>query len=179
MGIGNTTAAAALYCAFLGLAPAEAAGPGTGLDADGVSRKAKVLQKALKANAGALESGDPVAMLAAVGGLEIACLAGLVIGAAREGLLVLVDGYIATAGFVAAQAMCPAVEGYCISAHASAEPGHKKALKRMGRRGLLDLGLRLGEGTGAVLALHLLRSAAAIFNDMATFESAGVSRSST
>jgi nicotinate-nucleotide--dimethylbenzimidazole phosphoribosyltransferase len=176
MGIGNTTAAAALYCALLGLSPAEAAGPGTGLGADGVARKAAVLERALEANRKALESKDPLAILAAVGGLEIACLAGLAIGAARHGLLVLVDGYIATAALVSALALCPAADGYCFTCHASAEPGHAKALKRMGRQGLLDLGLRLGEGTGAALALHLLRSAVAVFNDMATFESAGVSR---
>jgi nicotinate-nucleotide--dimethylbenzimidazole phosphoribosyltransferase len=177
MGIGNTTAAAALYCAFHELVPTEAAGPGAGLNARGVSRKALVLERTMAANRGALESADPIAKLAAVGGLEIACLAGVAIGAAQAGLLVLVDGYIATAAFASALAICPAVDGYCVVGHVSAEPGHVRVLKRLGRDGLLKLGMRLGEGVGAILALPLLRSAAVIFNDMATFESAGVSRS--
>jgi nicotinate-nucleotide--dimethylbenzimidazole phosphoribosyltransferase len=176
MGIGNTTAAAALYCALHALVPLEAAGPGAGLDAKGVSRKAKVLERVLAANKDALESEDPIAKLAAFGGLEIACLAGVVIGAARAGLLVLVDGYIATSAFASALAICPAADGYCVAGHVSDEPGHVRVLKRMGRDGLLKLNMRVGEGVGGVLALPLLRSAAAVFNDMATFESAGVSR---
>ncbi len=175
MGIGNTTAASAVFAAFLGLNAQDIVGPGTGLDAQGVSRKAEVVAQALTHHAPAIESGDPLAMLAAVGGLEIAGLAGLVLGAAANELLVAVDGFIATAAYTAAQAFQPLVAEYAIFAHASAEPGHKLVMQALNASPLLHLGMRLGEGTGAVLCCQVLRAAAAIFNDMATFDSAGVS----
>ena len=175
MGIGNTTPSTALYCAYLGLDPEAVTGPGAGLDAAGVRSKAALVRAGLAANAGAVASGDPVTVLAALGGCEIAALAGLALGAAARKMAVLVDGFIATAAFAAAWKMAPAVADYAFFAHASAEPGHGLVLEAMGQRPLLDLGMRLGEGTGAALALVLLRAAADTFNDMATFASAGVS----
>ncbi len=175
MGIGNTTPSTALYCAYLGLDPANMTGPGTGLDKQGVSRKTEVIRTALAVNAAAVAGGDPLDILAALGGLEIACLAGLILGGAKNRQLVCVDGFISTAACVAAWKLCPATADYTVLAHASAEPGHKYAVEKMGKAPLLHLGLRLGEGTGAAIAMYLLRSAAAIYNDMASFASAGVS----
>jgi nicotinate-nucleotide--dimethylbenzimidazole phosphoribosyltransferase len=176
MGIANTTPSTALYCAWLGLAPEAITGPGTGLDADGVSRKAKVVATCLFANKAAVDSGDPLAVLAALGGFEIACLAGLILGAAANKMAVLVDGFISTAACLAATRLAPASADYCFFSHASAEPGYQAVMKALDAKPLLDLGLRLGEGTGAALALMLLRSSAAIFNEMATFSQAGVSQ---
>jgi nicotinate-nucleotide--dimethylbenzimidazole phosphoribosyltransferase len=150
-------------------------GPGTGLDASGVGRKAEVIRRALALHAGVAASGDPLAILAALGGLEIACLAGLVLGGAKNRQLVCVDGFISTAALVAAWKLCPACAEYAVLSHASAEPGHRLAVEALGLRPLLDLGLRLGECTGAAVAMFLVRSAAAIYNDMASFASAGVS----
>ncbi len=175
MGIGNTTPAAALYCALFGLTPEQAAGPGTGLPPEGVRRKAEVIGQALQRHAPAVTSGDGLEILAALGGYEIAALAGLSMGAAQHGLLLLVDGFIASAAYAVAWRLCPAVADHAFFAHASAEPGHQAALRAMGAAPLLDLGMRLGEGTGAALALPLLRAAVNVFNDMATFAEAGVS----
>jgi nicotinate-nucleotide--dimethylbenzimidazole phosphoribosyltransferase len=175
MGIANTTPSTALFCAYLGLDPADVTGPGTGLDAGGVGRKAAVVAKALTLHAPTIAGGDAVAILAALGGLEIACLAGLILGAAASRLPIAVDGFISTAAFVAARAICPAVADYAFVSHASAEPGYAPVMAALGQKPLLDLGLRLGEGTGAALALFLMRAACNIYNDMATFASAGVS----
>ncbi|MBI5518618.1 MAG: nicotinate-nucleotide--dimethylbenzimidazole phosphoribosyltransferase [Desulfovibrio sp.] len=175
MGIGNTTPSTALYCAYLGLDPEAMTGPGAGLDKQGVGRKVEVIRKGLAANAAAVAGGDPLEILAALGGYEIACLAGLILGGARNRQLVCVDGFISTAACVAAWKLAPAVADYFVLAHASAEPGHRHAVAKMGREPLLHLGLRLGEGTGAAVCMFLLRSAAAIYNDMASFASAGVS----
>lgn len=178
MGIGNTTAASALFAGLLGLEPEAIVGPGTGLDHAGVARKAKVVAQALDLHHAAVISRDPLAILASLGGLEIAGLAGLTLGAAAHGMLVVVDGFIATSAYAVAQAFEPSVAAYAVFSHASAEPGHQLAMERLRATPLLHLGLRLGEGTGAVLCCQLLRAAAAIFNDMATFESAGVSEHS-
>ena len=175
MGIGNTTPSTALYCAYLGLEPVEITGPGTGLDKKGVASKAEVVARGLSANRAAVESGDPVDVLAALGGLEIAALAGLILGGAKNRQLVSVDGFISTAAYTAAWKICPAVADYCVLSHASAEQGHKKAVAALGLSPLLDLGFRLGEGTGAACAMYLVRSAADMFNKMATFADAGVS----
>jgi nicotinate-nucleotide--dimethylbenzimidazole phosphoribosyltransferase len=175
MGIGNTTPSTALYCAYLGLDPASMTGPGAGLDKPGVRRKVEVIGRGLAVNAAAVASGDALNILAALGGYEIACLAGLILGGAKNRQMICVDGFISTAACVAAWKLCPATEDYTVLAHTSAEPGHKLAMERMGKEPLLNLGLRLGEGTGAAIAMYLLRSAAAIFNDMASFASAGVS----
>ncbi|MDO5484190.1 MAG: nicotinate-nucleotide--dimethylbenzimidazole phosphoribosyltransferase [Desulfovibrionaceae bacterium] len=175
MGIANSTAATALYCALLGFTPAEMAGPGAGAAPPRVRHKANVVARALHVNAAALATGDPLDALAAVGGFEIAVICGIMLGAGVERLPVLVDGFICGAAYAAALALAPQLADYAVLAHASAEPGHAAAMRRLGQEPLLDLGLRLGEGTGAALAWQLLRGAAAFFNDMATFSTAGVS----
>ncbi|MFP5222345.1 MAG: nicotinate-nucleotide--dimethylbenzimidazole phosphoribosyltransferase [Acidobacteriota bacterium] len=177
MGIANTTPSTALYCAYLGLSPQDITGPGTGLDSGGVSRKAAVIAQSLDVNTSAVASGDPLDVLAALGGYEIACIAGLILGGAANRMAVLVDGFISTAACVAATRIAPAAADCCFYSHASAEPGHQAVMRALDAKPLLDLGLRLGEGTGAAVALMLLRGAAAIFNEMATFAQAGVSQS--
>lgn len=182
MGIANSTPATALYCALLGLDPEAVAGPGAGAAPAMVRRKARLVARALSVNAEALAAGDAVDVLAALGGYEIAIMAGIVLGAAARGLPVLVDGFISSAACVAALAIAPDAAGYAIFSHSSAEPGYALALRRLARRlgplwrePLLDLGLRLGEGTGAALAWPLLAAAAAVWNEMATMDEAGVS----
>ncbi len=178
MGISNTTPATALYSAYLGLDPAAITGAGTGLTTDGIAHKTAVIRRALQTNRAAVESGDAVDILAALGGYEIAALAGLILGAARNRLIVLVDGFISTAAYTAALRICPHVSGYAFFSHASAEQGHSTILTALDSAPLLHLGLRLGEGTGAALTLFLLRAACNIFNDMATFSDAGVAKGS-
>lgn len=176
MGIGNTTAATALACALLDAAPALLAGPGTGLDASGVRHKAEVVQRAL-----ALHRDDiatPLEALRRLGGFEIAALAGAYIACAQMGVPVLVDGFISGSAALAATRMRPGVEQWLLFAHASAEPGHRVMLEALGAHALLDLGLRLGEGSGAATAVPLLRLACALHNQMATFAEAGVSEKS-
>lgn len=174
MGIANTTPATALFCAYLGLDPMEITGPGTGLAAADVNHKAHVIQKALDFHAQIVADQDPVDILATLGGFEIATLAGVILGSASLSIPVVIDGFISTSAYVAAKAICPQVQDYAFFAHVSAEPGFKKILAALGEKPLLDLGLRLGEGTGAALAIFLLRSAVNIYNDMATFTEAGV-----
>lgn len=175
MGIANTTPATALFCAYLGLTPEAVTGPGTGLNAEGVRHKVRVIERALSLHAPVIASGDPMAVLAALGGFEIATLAGLLLGGAGLGMALVVDGFISASAFAAARAICPAVSDYAFFAHASAEPGFAAVMKSLGASPILDLGLRLGEGTGAAMAVFILRSAANIYNEMATFASAGVS----
>ncbi|MDR2056513.1 MAG: nicotinate-nucleotide--dimethylbenzimidazole phosphoribosyltransferase [Desulfovibrio sp.] len=176
MGIANSTVAAALYCALLGLDPEAVVGPGAGADAAMQRRKIEIVRQALHVNAGQARENDPVGVLAALGGFEIAVLCGIVLGSAAERLPVLIDGFICCAAYAAALKMCPDAAGYAILAHTSAERGHKAALQNLapGRPPLLDLGMRLGEGTGAAAAYPLVRCAAAMYNEMATFDSAGV-----
>lgn len=176
MGIANTTAATALYCAYFGLDAALMAGPGTGASAEMVRHKAAIVRQTLTINRIAMT--DAIATLACVGGFEIATMAGIMLGAAEKRLPVLVDGFISTAAYVAARAICPDVRDYAILTHVSAEPGYALAMHKLGERPLLDLGLRLGEGTGAALAYSLLQQACVVFNGMATFESAGVAEKS-
>ncbi|OIO03965.1 MAG: nicotinate-nucleotide--dimethylbenzimidazole phosphoribosyltransferase [Desulfovibrionaceae bacterium CG1_02_65_16] len=175
MGIGNTTPSTALYCAYLGLDPQDMTGPGAGLDKAGVSRKTAVIRRALALHADVVGKGDALEILTALGGLEIACLAGLVLGGAKNRQMVCVDGFISSAASLAAWRLAPATADYTVLSHASAEPGHRMAMARMGKKPLLDLGFRLGEGTGAAIAMFLLRGAAAMYTDMASFASAGVS----
>jgi nicotinate-nucleotide--dimethylbenzimidazole phosphoribosyltransferase len=172
MGIGNTTAASALTAALLEADPASVTGPGTGLDAAGVERKVEVVRRILAANQP--DRPDPLATLAAVGGFEIAFLAGLAIGAAGRRVVILVDGFISAAAALAAARLAPLVPDRLIAAHLSPEPGHRLILEALGLEPLLDLELRLGEGTGAALALPLIRGAQAILERMATFADAGV-----
>jgi nicotinate-nucleotide--dimethylbenzimidazole phosphoribosyltransferase len=168
MGIGNTTSASALAAAYLDLSVPAVAGPGAGLGEGGLTRKIAVIERSLDVNREAVQSGDALRILAALGGYEIAGMAGIVLGAAEASLPCLVDGFIAQAAFTAAWKLRPAVADYAVFAHASAEPGGAALLAALGRTPLLDLGLRLGEGTGCALALPLLRAACAIYNDMAT-----------
>ncbi|MCH8951542.1 MAG: nicotinate-nucleotide--dimethylbenzimidazole phosphoribosyltransferase [Proteobacteria bacterium] len=172
MGIGNTSAASLIAHAVAGIDLGVLIGPGAGLDANGIDRKLGVLARAAARRPGPLFAADA---LAAFGGLEIAAMAGALIGAASRGAVVLVDGFIATAAALAALAARPEAKPYCVFAHRSKEPGHVRMLDWLGVEPLIDLDLRLGEGTGALLALPLLRSACAMLNEMATFESAGVS----
>jgi nicotinate-nucleotide--dimethylbenzimidazole phosphoribosyltransferase len=172
MGIANTTAAAALICAFTGADPALATGRGTGIDDETLARKAGVVTRALARHRP--DPADPLAALAAVGGLEHAALAGFVLGGAAHRLPVLLDGVNAGAAALVAAALAPDAVGYCLAGHRSAEPGHRLALDHLGLRPLLELGMRLGEGTGALLALPVLQAAAQALWDVATFDEAGV-----
>ena len=172
MGIANTTAATALACVLLGAAPRELVGPGTGLDAAGVSRKADLIAEALASHAGYLH--DPEVVLARLGGFEIAAIAGSYVACAQAGVPALVDGFIASSAALAATHLNSAVRPWLIFAHRSAEPGHARMLAAMNAAPLIDLGLRLGEASGAAVAVPLLRLACALHNGMATFASAGV-----
>lgn len=172
LGIGNTTVASALTCALTGLSPEDAVGAGTGLDAAGIQRKADVVRDALALHASRL--GTPLEALAAVGGLELAAMAGLMLGGARERRPVVVDGFIASAAALLAVRLEPAVRPYLLFSHCSAERGHRALLAALEARPLFDLGLRLGEGTGAVLAVPLLRAACEAEAGMATFATAGI-----
>lgn len=176
MGIGNTTAAAALACALLPAAAQTLAGPGTGLDAAGVARKAQVIERALTLHAAHL--AEPREALRRLGGFEIAALAGAYIAAAQAGLPVLVDGFITSAAALAACRIHPGTRDWLLFAHRSAEPGHTAILDALQARALLDLGLRLGEGSGAAVAVPLLRLACALHAGMATFAEAGVASGS-
>ena len=173
MGIGNTTAAAAIGCALLDVGARVMAGPGTGLDAGGVAHKALVIERALDHHRDALE--DPGEVLRRLGGFEIAALAGAYVRAAQIGVPVLVDGFISTSAALVATRLCPGCEPWLFFSHASAEPGHATMMQGLGATPLLDLGMRLGEGSGAAVAVGLLRQACALHNEMATFAEAGVS----
>jgi nicotinate-nucleotide--dimethylbenzimidazole phosphoribosyltransferase len=172
MGIANTTAAAALICAFTGADPAAATGRGTGIDDATLARKTAVVAAALRRHEP--DPADPIGVLAAFGGLEHAALAGFVLGAAALRVPVLLDGVNAGAAALVAAALAPAATGYCIAGHRSAEPGHGHALAHLGLQPLLDLGMRLGEGTGALLSLPVLQAAVQALLDVATFDAAGV-----
>jgi nicotinate-nucleotide--dimethylbenzimidazole phosphoribosyltransferase len=174
MGIGNTTPAAAVIAALTGRPPAEVTGRGTGLDDAGLAHKVRVVERALDLHSGAV-AGGPVTVLAALGGLEIAALAGFVVGGAAGGVPVLVDGVVADAALLVAERLAPGVAARCIAGHRSTEPGASAVLDLLGLEPVLDLGLRLGEGSGACLALPVVEAAARVLREMATFDSAGVS----
>ena len=171
MGIANTSVASLLLARLAGLPLAEVTGAGTGLDAAGIERKRAVLQQALDANAGAT---SPLDALAALGGYEVATLVGAVLQAAAERRVIVVDGFITSAAVLVACRIAPQVLQRCVFAHRSGERGHSLMLAQMQAQPLLDLGLRLGEGSGAALAWPLLQSACAVLREMASFESAGV-----
>lgn len=172
MGIGNTTAAAAMTAALLELEPGDIAGPGTGLDARGVRRKAEVIGRGLHFHRKHL--ADPFEVLRRLGGFEIAALAGAFIACAQAGKPALVDGFIATTAALTAERLHPGTLDWLLFTHRSAEPGHRLLLGALGQAPLLDLGMRLGEGSGAAVAVPLLRLACALHNGMATFEEAGI-----
>ncbi|MFI6512109.1 nicotinate-nucleotide--dimethylbenzimidazole phosphoribosyltransferase [Streptosporangium sp. NPDC050855] len=179
MGIANTTASAALICAFTGRDAAVVTGRGTGVDDETLTRKVEVVREALRVNG--LERGPGEAppvpaleTLAAVGGLEHAAIAGFVLGGAALRVPVILDGVIAGAAALAAAALAPDAVDHCVAGHRSAEPGHAIALEHLGLRPLIELGMRLGEGTGGLLAHPLVCAAARVMHEVATFDSAGV-----
>ena len=172
MGIGNSTAAAAVTSALTGADPGSVVGPGTGLDDTGVLHKADVVRRALAVNSP--DAGDALDVLSKVGGYEIAGLAGVVIGAAAAGVPVISDGYIVGAATLAALRLAPAAAPYVFASHRSVEPGHTIVLEALGLEPVLELDMRLGEGTGAALALSLMDAACAMMSGMATFAEAGV-----
>jgi nicotinate-nucleotide--dimethylbenzimidazole phosphoribosyltransferase len=173
MGIGNTTVAAAVYAALFGGSGADWVGRGTGIDDAGLARKAAAVDAALLVHKAELT--DPLAILARLGGREIAAMLGALIAARQQTIPVIVDGFVATAAAAIAHAVNPDAVGHCLFAHVSAEHGHARALAAMGKTALLQLDMRLGEGTGAALAAVLAKTALHLHNNMATFAGAGVS----
>ncbi|WP_258575236.1 nicotinate-nucleotide--dimethylbenzimidazole phosphoribosyltransferase, partial [Streptomyces shenzhenensis] len=172
MGIANTTASAALISVFTGADPAEVTGRGTGINDETLARKTEVVRRALELHQP--DPADPIGVLAAVGGFEHAAMVGLLLGGASLRTPVILDGVSAGAAALVARAIAPEVLAACIAGHRSAEPGHVAALNKLGLRPLVDLDLRLGEGTGALLALPLVQSTARAMHEVATFDSAGV-----
>ncbi|GGC10758.1 nicotinate-nucleotide--dimethylbenzimidazole phosphoribosyltransferase [Oxalicibacterium flavum] len=175
MGIANTTSAAAVMHALTGLPAAACVGAGTGLSADGVRHKQQVVERAVALHAGARA---PLEVLAAFGGFEIAMITGAMLEAARRRMVLVIDGFIITSALLVAARLQPAILDYCVFAHCSDEHGHRQLLDALGVQPLLQMGLRLGEGTGSVLALPMLHAAVNFLNEMATFESAAVSNRS-
>lgn len=175
MGIGNTASASLLTHCLTDIPLAECVGRGTGLDDAGLARKLELLTQALQAWPEAERSDDPYAVLARFGGFEIAMLVGAILTAVEQRMVIVIDGFIVTAALIVAWRLNPAVLECCVFAHCSAEAGHVRQLQVLGATPLLQLGLRLGEGSGAALAYPLLKAACAFLNEMASFESAGVS----
>ena len=175
MGIGNTTAAAAIMHKLTGVPLSRCVGAGTGLSAEGILRKEQVIAAAVALHAGAV---DPLGVLATFGGFEIAMMTGAMLKAAELRKVLLIDGFIVTSALLVAARLQPAILDYCVFSHCSGEHGHALMLEQLGARPLLDLGLRLGEGTGSALALPLLHAAANFLGQMATFASAQVSERS-
>jgi nicotinate-nucleotide--dimethylbenzimidazole phosphoribosyltransferase len=174
MGIANTTASAAVICALTGLSPEEIAGRGTGLDDERLKAKVAVISRVLDRNRP--DSADPLDVLVKVGGFEIGGICGWIIGGAAGGVPIVVDGFISTAAALLAVAIDPKIQGYLFAGHLSEEKGHRQALEHLGLEPLLDLKMRLGEGTGAALAMPIIEAGVKILAQMATFEEAGVSR---
>ncbi len=177
MGIGNTTSASAIIAAISGLPPAKVTHRGTGINDESLRNKTRVIERALEINRP--DPADPLDVLAKVGGLEIGGIAGLVIGCAANRIPVVIDGFISTAGALIASEMHPSVKEYMFAAHRSVEIGHCFMLEHLGAEPILDLKLRLGEGTGAALAMGLIEAGVKILKEMATFEEAGVSEQNT
>ena len=173
MGIANTTPSSALYASLIPCPVVEVTGRGTGIDDTRLQHKIKVIERSLEVNGSLLD--DPLSTLAAVGGLEIAGICGLILAAAGRKLPIVVDGFISSAAALVAMRLRESVGSYLFFSHCSAEAGHRTFFERLGIRPILDLNLRLGEGTGAALAMHLIEGAVKIYNEMATFDSAGVS----
>ncbi|MBN9333441.1 nicotinate-nucleotide--dimethylbenzimidazole phosphoribosyltransferase [Devosia sp.] len=174
MGIGNTTIAAAIFAALYGGTGADWAGRGTGVDDAGYARKVDAIDRALALHKDGLD--HPLSILARLGGREVAAMLGALIAARHQKVPVVIDGYVATAAAAIAHAVNPEAIDHCLFAHVAAEGAHGRVLEHMGRAPLLDLGMRLGEGTGAALGVVLAKTALHLHTNMATFESAGVSR---
>jgi len=177
MGIANTTPSTAVLAALTGSPPAEVTGRGTGIDDGQLARKIAVVQTALQVNRP--DPRDGLDVLAKVGGFEIGGIAGVVLGAALHRKPVVVDGFISTAGAILARTLCPTVADYIIAAHRSVEQGHRVMHQFLGKEPLLDLNLRLGEGTGAALAMHLVEAAQRLLTEVATFDEAHVTKASS
>lgn len=173
MGIGNTTPSSAIVAAMTGASAAEVTGRGTGIDEKQRDGKVAVIQKALDLNRP--DAADALDVLAKVGGFEIGGIAGVILGAASLRKPVLVDGFISTAGALIARGLCPEAASYMVAAHRSVEQGHRVALEKLGKTPLMDLDLRLGEGTGAALAMNIVEAAVRVLTEVATFAEAGVS----
>lgn len=174
MGIGNSTSAAAVYAALTGMAPEEVTGRGTGVDDAGYARKLETIRSALVLHSGHLS--HPLEILVSVGGYELAAILGLILGSAACTIPVVVDGYIASAAAALALGCCPLLREWLFFSHRSREKGHGRVLKWLGANPILDLDLRLGEGTGAAIAMDLISTSLHLMTEMATFEQAGVSR---
>jgi nicotinate-nucleotide--dimethylbenzimidazole phosphoribosyltransferase len=176
MGIANTTPATALYATLLDLPVESITGRGTGIDDERLHHKIAVIQQSIAVNASCCTT--PFGTLAALGGYEIAAIAGFILGAAAARIPVVVDGFISSAGAVVALKLCPAVDDYLFFSHLSNEQGHRAIMQKLGARPILDLDLRLGEGTGAAIAMQLIEGAVKIYKEMATFSAARVSEKS-
>ena len=172
MGIGNTTSATAIMCALLGGDPDEWVGPGAGASEEQLGRKRAAIRKGLELHRNHL--GDPLEVLRRLGGREIAAMAGAILAARFQGVPVLIDGFVSTAAALVWHCMEPRALDHCMLSHRSAEPAHAHAIEAIGKRPILDLGMRLGEGTGAAVAAGIVRAAAACHTDMATFSQAGI-----
>jgi nicotinate-nucleotide--dimethylbenzimidazole phosphoribosyltransferase len=176
MGIGNTTAASAITAMLTRQSIVAVTGRGAGLDVVGRNRKLHIIKRSIKRHFGdSRSSTEPLEVLRCVGGLEIAAMTGFILGAAAEGIAIVCDGFISTAAAAIAYALAPRVSEYLFAGHCSGEPGHRYLLRYIGIKPILDLEMRLGEGTGAVLAMPVIESACRLFSEMATFSSAGVS----
>ncbi|MCA3562202.1 MAG: nicotinate-nucleotide--dimethylbenzimidazole phosphoribosyltransferase [Aestuariivirga sp.] len=173
MGIGNTTIAAAICHGLFGAEPRDWVGPGTGVDSKGVERKADAIRRAVALHRAHLK--DPLEVLRRLGGRELAAMAGAVLAARLQRIPVVLDGYVATAAAAVLFAMRPDALEHCVAGHLSAEPAHRRLLDKLGLKPILELGMRLGEGSGAAMAAGILKTAANLHNGMATFVSAGVS----
>jgi len=179
MGIGNTTAASAIASVLTKEPIGSLTGKGTGLDEDGKNKKQQVIEESVRRHFGNMESNpNPLDILRCVGGLEIAAMTGFILGAAANRMAVVCDGFISTAAAAIAYGLAPAVRGYLLAGHCSEEPGHLHLLRHIGLTPILNLGMRLGEGTGAVLAMPVIESSVRLLTEMATFSSAGVSTAS-
>jgi nicotinate-nucleotide--dimethylbenzimidazole phosphoribosyltransferase len=173
MGIGNTTPSAAIIAAFTGRPPREVTGRGTGIDDERLARKVEIIERGLSVNQP--DRSDALNVLAKVGGFEIGGLAGVILGAAAHRVPIVIDGVISAAAALVAAGLTSGVREFLIGGHMSVEPGHRAALAHLGLTPVLDLGMRLGEGTGAVLAMGVVEAAVKALNEMATFADAGVS----
>jgi nicotinate-nucleotide--dimethylbenzimidazole phosphoribosyltransferase len=179
MGIGNTTSASAVAAVLTKQQIGAVTGLGTGLDEPGRARKIEVLKQSIHRHFGAsVETPSPLEIIRCVGGLEIAAMTGFILGAAANRMAVVCDGFISTAAAAIAHGLAPEVSGYLLAGHCSEEPGHRHLLRHIGLTPILNLGMRLGEGTGAVLAMPVIESSVRLLNEMATFSSAGVSTAS-
>jgi nicotinate-nucleotide--dimethylbenzimidazole phosphoribosyltransferase len=174
MGIGNTSSAAAILCALTGAAPRDVVGRGTGIDDTTWGRKVGAIERGLELNCPDLK--DPLDVLAKVGGLEIGAMTGVILGAAAFRIPMILDGFISGAAALLAQRLCPQARDFLFASHLSTETGHAALLEALALAPVLDLAMRLGEGTGACMLMGLMEAAAKIFGEMATFESAGVEK---